>query len=105
MRICRSLKYFVLLSNMVFMCSCVQQGPSSKMVEQSSELPSQDRYRNWVQEISVGMAEKELVGKKGDPDISMTVSETEYVYYYWEDREHIPVYIHNGKVVQVGGEK
>ena len=72
------------------------------MVRGSTDQRSHKDYIHWTEEIHVGMIEQDLLHKKGKPDVVLNITEKESVYYYWQTREHIPVFLENNVIVKVG---
>lgn len=88
----------------LLLTSCVQSHSSTSRISAPSlESPIKDSYyTEWAQKILPGMEVKRLLKEKGKPDvISIDEGNTE-IYYFWYEREHIPVYVQNSVVTKIG---
>lgn len=84
------------------LCGCVASDPSTQYSASSGMATTSVVSDKWTQEIKIGMIEKDLVRKKGKPDVIFDSSDREKVFYYWKDNGHIPVYLKDNAVVQIG---
>ena len=76
---------------------CVTTG-TSNTVSTAALNEGNSKKAAWSDTISDGMSSKELLKRKGKPDLTEDLADGKEVYYYWVEHEHIPVYLENSKV-------